>query len=238
MEKLITLVCLLGLFSTSALAEHDGVPHWTGEGELGFTAASGNSDTKNLNASLGVSREADDWTHTATLDLIKAEANDEDSADSKVFRTRSEYAFSERSYLFGGVRYSDDKFSGYDFQASITAGVGHTFVDSEHHRFEAAAGLGFRRERDETTREDDDDTIGSLEGLYEYRISDNATLTERLLVEAGTDNTFTESETSLLNRINGNLLLKLTYLFKRNSEVPPDTDKTDEIVTVSLVYGF
>ncbi len=238
MNQTKLLACLLVTFCTVANAEHEGVPHWQGEGELGYTAASGNTDSTNLNASLGISRESGAWKHSASLDLIQAEADDEDSADSKVFRARSEHAYGETSYLFAGTRYEDDKFSGFDFQASITAGIGRTFVDSEQHRFEASAGLGLRRLRDRFTREDEDDSIVTAEALYEYRIGENATLSEKLLIESGDENTYTESETALSTRINGNLSLKLTYLYKRNSDVPPDTDKNDEIVTVSLVYGF
>ncbi len=230
---------MLGILHTSvALAQDAATPVWQGEGELGYTAASGNTDSKNLNASLGISRETGAWKHSASLDLVQAEADDEDSADSRVFRARSEHAFGEHSYLFGATRYEDDRFSGFDFQASLTAGAGHLFVDSERHRFEASAGLGFRRLRDAVSRDDEDDAIATAEAKYEYRISENATLSENLLIETGEENTYSESETALTTRINGNLSLKLSYLYKRNSDVPEDTDKTDELVTVSLVYGF
>jgi putative salt-induced outer membrane protein len=58
------------------------------------------------------------------------------------------------------------------------------------------------------------------------------------LIESGDENTYSESDTSLTFRIVGNLAAKISYLVKRNSEVPPDIDKTDEITTVSLVYDF
>ncbi len=239
MKKSILLTCLLSTFHASVtVAQETKAPQWQGEGELGYTAASGNSDSKNLNASLNIGREAGSWKHSASLDLIQAEADDEDSANSKVFRARSEYAFGEKSNLFGATRYEDDQFSGFDFQASITGGAGHSFVDNETHSFEASAGLGFRRLRDQNTREDEDETIVTAEVIYEYRISETATLSENLLIEAGDENVYTESETALASKINGNLALKLSYLYKRNSEVPANTDKTDEIVTVSLVYGF
>ncbi len=239
MKKILLLACLFGTFCSSvAFAQDTAMPQWQGEGELGYTAASGNSDSKNLNASLEIGRESGAWKHSASLDLIKAEADDEDSADSRVFRARSEYRFSETAYLFGATRYEDDRFSGFDFQASISAGAGRVFVDSERHRFEASAGLGFRRLRDETSRDDEDDAIATAEAQYEYRISEHASLSENLLIETGEENTFTESETALSTRINGNLSLKLSYLVKRNSDVPEDTDRTDEIATVSLVYGF
>jgi putative salt-induced outer membrane protein len=92
---------------------------WKGVGELGYTSTSGNSDSENLNASLGISREIEKWKHSASLRTIQAESEGETSADSLVFKGRSEYAFGEKSYMFGKLRYEDDEFSGYDYQTSV-----------------------------------------------------------------------------------------------------------------------
>ena len=88
------------------------------------------------------------------------------------------------------------------------------------------------------TREDEDNTIVTGEARYAYRISETATLSEDLLVESGDDNTYTESNTALTSKINGNLALKLSYLVKHNSDVPDGTEKTDKITSISLIYGF
>lgn len=74
--------------------------------------------------------------------------------------------------------------------------------------------------------------------LYEYQISETAALTERLLLEAGEDNIYSESETALRARINGVLSARLSYLVKHNSDVAAGQDRSDRFVTVSLVYSF
>jgi putative salt-induced outer membrane protein YdiY len=73
---------------------------------------------------------------------------------------------------------------------------------------------------------------------YEYIVSETATFIQTILIEDGDENTYTESDTSLKIRIVGNLAAKMSYLLKRNSEVPSGTDKSDKITTVSLVYAF
>ncbi|NNE63504.1 MAG: DUF481 domain-containing protein, partial [Gammaproteobacteria bacterium] len=69
-------------------------------------------------------------------------------------------------------------------------------------------------------------------------ISETSKFGQTISIEEGEENTHTESETSLKLQIDGNLTAKLAYLIKRNSEVPANTEKTDKITTISLVYGF
>jgi putative salt-induced outer membrane protein len=211
---------------------------WQGEGELGFSSTSGNTESENLNASLGLSRQAENWKHSISLEAFRAKTDGETTVDLVELRERSEYGLSERSYAYGQLRYQDDEFSGYDYQATVTVGAGSRLLEGEKHRLDASAGVGVRRVKDSASGDSDDEGIVGADLLYEYIISETASLSERLLVEAGDDNTYSESETALATRINGALSAKISYLVKHNSEVPPGIEKTDRFVTVSLVYGF
>lgn len=223
----------------NAADEADSAPAlWKGVGELGLTTTSGNSDSENLNASLSLSREQDRWKHTALLETIKAESDGVASVDRVVFREKSQYAYSEDSYLFARLRYEDDEFSGYEYQASVTFGVGSRLIEDEHQLLDASVGLGGRSIKNSETGTTEDEGIVIGELLYEFKISPTATFSQTLLVENGAENTYSQSETALRTRINGNLAAKFNYLVKRNSEVPEDIEKQDEIVTIALVYEF
>ncbi len=211
---------------------------WKGEGELGFTSTSGNTDSENLNAKLGLSKETEKWKHSAVLQSIKAKTDNVSSADSFLFIEKSEYKLQEHTYLFSRLRYEDDRFSGYDYQASLTIGVGRRFINSTSQTLDMSAGIGYRQVKDSASRETDDEGIFSGDARYEFKISKTATFNQDVLVEAGEDNTYTQSNTALKTRINGNLASKINYQLKRNSEVPPGTEKTDKVLTVSLVYSF
>jgi len=211
---------------------------WKGEGELGFSSTSGNSDSENLNASLGLSREADNWKHSVALESLKTKTDGETSVDRFEFRERSEYGLGERSYLYGQLRYEDDEFSGYDYLASATIGAGSHLLATGSHLLDASAGLGVRRMKSSADGETEDEGIVGGDLWYEYTLGESAALTERLLLESGEKNTHSESETALRTRINGALSAKISYLVKHNSEVPPGIENTDRLMTVSLVYGF
>jgi putative salt-induced outer membrane protein len=237
-KRFLLAWCLFPLILNAAESTESNPGVWKGEGGLGFTSTSGNSDSENLNAILGITQEIDKWKHSASLRAIQAESDGETSADSLVFKGRSEYELGEKSYVFGKLRYEDDEFSGYDYQTSLAFGVGSRFIENELHLLDASIGLGFRSIKDSVTKDTEDEGIITADLIYEYKISETSTFKETVLVESGDENTHSESDTSLTIRIVGNLAAKISYLVKRNSDVPSGTDKTDEITTVSLLYKF
>ncbi len=238
LKRLAVLLCLLPMVLNAADNTETEQGGWKGEGALGFTSTSGNTDSKNLNASLSIAWESELWKHAASITAIRNEVDDEVSADSNVLKLRSERAVSEKSYLFGQLRYEEDEFSGYDNQTAVSFGAGSRFIENEKHLLDASAGLGYRSLEASDTGDTEEDGIVTADLHYEYKIDDSATFAETILVESGDENTHTESDTSLKTNINGNLAAKLSYLVKHNSDVPDGIDKSDEIVTVSLVYGF
>ena len=211
---------------------------WKGEGELGYTSTSGNSDSESLNTRLSISNEKDKWRHKAVIEALKTSADNVTSADRFVFTEKTEYQFGKKTYSFMSLRYEDDEFTGFVYQSSISLGIGSRFIESDVHVFDASAGLGYRRTKDALTMLIHEDGILKLEANYKYTISESAVFSEDLLVESGDENTHSESVTALKTKINGNLSSKISYTVKRNSDVAVGTEKTDTITTVSLIYGF
>ena len=211
---------------------------WKGEGELGFTSVSGNSDAENLNARLGIAVESGAWKHAGSIEAVRAETDGETSADYLRLREKSEYSIGEHSYIYGQFRYEDDEFSGYEYRTSLIVGIGQRLIDLETRRLDISAGIGSRHSEESESGDRIDEGILSGELFYEQKVGDNARFIEKILLETGDENTYFESETALSTKISDSLAAKVSYLVKRNSSPPPDTEKIDRITTVSLVYGF
>lgn len=211
---------------------------WKGEGALGYTDVSGNTESDSLNAKLGISKEKDKWKHSASIESLKSSTDNVTSADRLVLKEKSEYKIGTFSYLFGKLRYEDDEFSGFEYQASISFGAGSRFIHTESHALDASAGIGYRETKDELTRRVEDEGILTANAKYDWKISKSASFSEEISIESGDTNTYSESETALTTKINGNLASRINYLVKHNSDVPVGTEKTDRILTVSLVYSF
>ena len=233
MKKRLGIIILLMGMPVVVMASE-----WKGEGELGYTTTSGNSDSESLNTKLSVSKEKNKWRHKASIEALKSSTDNVTSADRFVFTEKTEYLFGEKTYSFVSLRYEDDEFTGFVYQSSVSLGIGSRFIESDTHVLDASAGLGFRRTKDVLTMLIHEDAILKLEANYKYTVSDNAILSEDVLVESGSENTHSESVTALKTKINGNLSSKISYAVKRNSNVPVGTKNTDTVTTVSLIYGF
>ena len=104
---------------------------WKGEGELGFTTTSGNTDSESLNTKLSISKQHEKWKHAATIEVLKTSTDDVTSADRFVFTEKTEYQFGEKTYSFVSLRYEDDEVSGFVYQSSISLGLGSKLIESD-----------------------------------------------------------------------------------------------------------
>lgn len=210
---------------------------WSSEAELGFIKTTGNTETESLNFKFGLNNKRKDWEHS-----LKAEAaNSSDSTGSTAERyflsLRTQYSLSERSYLFGRLQYEDDRFSGYNYQASEVFGYGRRLVNKDTLKVNAEAGSGIRQNNFENG-DSKSESIFLIGTDIDWKISKSASLTEALTSEVGEDRTISKSVTGLKTKINSSLSSKITYTVKHASEVPVGTKKTDTELAVTLVYAF
>jgi len=209
---------------------------WTGKGELGGSFASGNSENEALNAALGVKFTADKWTHT--LGFAGNYGNDGDSTTAQRWELRgqSDYQFTDRAYGFGAGRYEDDRFSAYDYQASLSGGLGYKLIDSERTKLWVQGGPGYRFAEVRDTGESEDGLVFRGDLGFDYQVTETTKIVERFLVEAGSDNTYVQNDLGLEVTIKGALALRLGYQVRHNTDVAPDVEKTDTLATIGLIY--
>jgi len=230
-KRLLTFL-IMAATSTAATANE-----WTGEGEVGFTSTSGNTDSESLNAKLGIGLEHNKWKHEAELSALKSSDSGVDSADRMEFKEKSQYQFGKKTYAYVALRHEEDEFSGFDHQSMISIGLGYPLIAAEKHKLDGTLGIGYREtETDLGIEEQEAIYNGGLK--YKYTISKTAAFNQNVYVESGDSNTYSLSETFLKLVVNGNLSAKMGYEVKHNSDVPAGVDKTDTKTTVTLVYGF
>lgn len=210
-----------------------------GEGELGYTVNSGNTNNKNLNARLGLAYLVDSWIHSFDLSLQRVEESEVTTTDRVQFSEKSLYNFTKHDYVFGAFRYDDDKFSGFDHQTTITAGYGRRWIDSDTTLFETELGAGYKETETNTNPAvKDGNAVIRLGMKFTKKLTDTTNFSQVLLIESTSPNDFIESQTGLKVSVDKNLALKLTYVRKRNSNPPVGNGKTDSTSSVTLVYSF
>lgn len=210
---------------------------WSGHADLGYTAASGNTETSRLQAAFGLQYEVAPWTHSLELATLQEEEGGDDTSDRFEAEAKTEYALSEASYVFGDVIYERDEFGGVFERTSETLGYGRKLLNTDVHTLEAELGVGARQSEFQDGSEEEEGIVRAA-AHYHRHLSESASFDQGLLIEAGDSNTYVESETALKLRINGNLYAKLGYTVKYNDTVPAGVEDTDKYTSVNLSYEF
>ena len=209
---------------------------WTGKGELGGSFASGNSENEAINAALEVKNSYDKWTHTLGFAGNYGNDGSDTTAERWELRGQTQYQFTDRAYGFGAGRYEDDRFSAYDFQASLSGGLGYKFIDNDRTKLWVQGGPGYRFAELRDTGESEDGLIFRGDLGFDHQLTETTKIVERFLVEAGSDNTYLQNDIGLQVAINGALALRLGYQVRHNTDVAPGIEKTDTLATVGLIY--
>jgi len=238
MKKLMMAASIALVTVTCAQAADKTDRSWHGEGDLAFNKASGNSSSETLLAKLKLVYEWDRWTHTGQIQAINTSENDARSAEAYTLRAKSDFDISDTLYGFGAFRYEDNRFSGYEYQSSLTAGLGKRIINTDVTQFNIEGGLGYRRSEEMDAGEKFDEAIAIGAAKYYRTITDTTQFESDVNIESGEDNTYVESVVGLKVRINASLALKMAYTVKHNTDVPDGTKNTDTLTSVGLNYSF
>ncbi len=210
---------------------------WTSEAELGFVQTTGNTETESLNLKLAVDNKRKNWEHSLKLASMRSSDSLGTTAERYLVLIKSQYILNESSYLFDRLQYENDRFSGYDYQASEVIGYGRHLVTNDIFKLSAEIGMGVRQNALENGATQSE-AIVVIASDFEWKISPSATLSEDLTIDIGDDRTISKSITALTTKINSSLSSKITYTVRNASEVPVGTKKTDTELAATLVYTF
>lgn len=235
------LAALLLAASVGAHAE------WSGKGQAGLVFARGNTDTDTINLKLDMADEVDLWKHALTMAALRAATDGETTADRYMAGWQSNYKFTDKAFWFGGLRYEKDKFSGFDFQASLTTGVGYSFYDTKEIKFSGQVGVGYRQSRTDSDAIPPHHSAGDaifVAGLnYENQITATTKVLDKLSLESGSDDTLVSNFLGLEVKVSTALALAVGVDARYHTDPPGNADgttrkKLDTLSTVNLVYSF
>src|SRR5262245_64047249 len=101
------------------VARADDLPEgWSGKGQVGYVMSRGNSETDAANAKLDLYLLRRNWKHNLQLDGLFGRSAGITSAQRWDARLQSDYEITARLFSFGALSYQDDRFSGFEYQAS------------------------------------------------------------------------------------------------------------------------
>ncbi len=217
---------------------------WKSSVELGFIRTTGNTETQTTALKADVVYEVDKWRHTGHAEGYGQESENDlgesvVSAERYELSGKSDYKFSELDYAFGQIRLKKDRFSGFEYENSVSLGYGRKAIKKDNMELDLEIGPGIRFVKPDNG-ESDSEALLVLAGKYWWAITDNSKFTQDLNFDIGEEYTESKSVTGVQANINKTLALKFTYTIRHKSEVPDPatTEKTDTEAAVTLVYNF
>jgi putative salt-induced outer membrane protein len=224
---------------------------WMGKGQFGFLDSRGNSDAESINGNIDMTRYDGDWKNEAFVSGLYGKSSGVVSAERWETRLQTNYTFTDGIFAFGGLRFEHDMFDGFQYQASVTGGLGDKFINTDDTKLTGQIGVGYRRLRPElifkdpdgvvTSRELQDATgeaIGTIGVDFSHALTKTTVLTDKFLMEAGSDNTLLHDEVAVNVKVSDKLALSVGYGITDNTNPPPTIKKVDTVTTVNLVFSF
>tara|TARA_R110002111_G_scaffold111835_7_gene171606 strand:- start:377 stop:1210 length:834 start_codon:yes stop_codon:yes gene_type:complete len=233
-SMLFRLSAVLLVFSTGLV--HAGA--WKGEAGAGLLTTSGNSETESLNGKFLLDWTSAPWKNSFTATALNNGDTDGRTAERYTVGDQLDYNFTERDYAFGAIDWEKDLFGPTRERTAETVGYGRHVLIGPVHFLDAEIGAGARQSEEQGTGDKESEAIGRFGGKYRWVISDTSQFAQSVKVEYGSSNTFTEAVSELKLSIIGNLFAAVAFTVRNNTDVPPDTEKTDTVTSFNLSYAF
>lgn len=175
---------------------------WTGSGELGVVATSGNTETSSLSGRLEATRSWAEGTLRLTASALRAEETETErraigatpddvrivetsdtrlAAESYSAAAQYDHELTERLFAFGSTRWERDELAGIADRVSVGAGLGRIWADREELASRASLGVTYTREEGTSGLERD---FAGLRVSWDYRrlLTETTTYTHALVV--------------------------------------------------------
>jgi len=211
---------------------------WSGEVTLGGSRSTGNTDRDQASGTLKLNYIRNLWSNEAKLNFDYARKDDETSARRIVSSMETRYGPRGSFYGFAFVQYEDDKFSGFDFEITESAGLGYGLIDTEIVTWSLEVGPGGRQSVVSETSKTESEIVGRANSEFAWNISSTAKFTNDTTMTTGNDRTTTENTTALSTTIIGELSGRISFQIRHNSSPVAETKSTDTLSKISLAYQF
>ncbi len=229
--------------------------HFSGKGQVGFVASQGNAQGKSANVALDLNYLTGSWKHSLDLAALYGQSLGVVSAERWTAIWQSNRKISSDAYVFGSLRYEHDMFDGFQYQASAALGLGYTVLHNKSTTLSTQLGAGYTVTRPETLTDipltnptrifiertalpSERYAIGTLGVDYQQKLTGTTTLSDKLLVNAGSVNTMLTNNLAFVVKVSTKLALSLGYEIQDNTHPPGAIKHLDSTETANLVYAF
>ncbi|HUI60885.1 MAG TPA: DUF481 domain-containing protein [Steroidobacteraceae bacterium] len=224
---------------------------WYGAGQAGLVISSGNTDTTAANARLDLARTDGPWKNTVYVGGLYSKSNGILAGESIEGRYELDHKITDRFFWFGNADAMRDRFSGFNYQATLATGIGYKFIDSDATKLDGIVGVGYQRLQPQTIMKDpsgkvterinlpsEGDAVG-IAGLdFAQHLSKSTALTDKLYITTGSLNTSIANDLALTVAMSDRLAVSLGYGIRDNTKPAAGVKKLNQLTTANVVYNI
>ncbi len=213
-------------------------PALTGSIDFGGILRTGNTENGGVKGQLKLTYKNDRWQHKGTAEASYLKSRTDTLEQKFELEYESNYDIRDNLFAFGLANYTDDRFSGFDYELLTAAGLGVRLFDEGPVKWEVTAGPSLRYAELADSDERETSPGARLTNDITWQISDNAFLGNETEVLWDRERVTVDNDTSLKMRIVEQLSGKISFNTRYRSNVPDDTENTDTTTRASIVYDF
>ena len=211
--------------------------NWKGEGQIGASHSSGNTNSAGLSAGLSLARQGIDWLHKLRAQADYQRTNGKTSVERYLTEIEPQYRINERTFAYGLGRWEHDRILGYNTRWNLSGGLGYKVIDNKKMTLSLKGGPAFRQT--DFVDGGNDTELTALAGLdFGWQLSPTLRLTQVASTIIGEANGSTSSQTALNAKLTGALSARIAYSAQIDTSPPPGIESVDTQTRFSLVYGF
>ena len=210
---------------------------WHGEGELGASKVTGNTDTTDIAVGIHLTKEGLKWTHKFNFTADYQHAQGVAGVDKYLAGYEANYKINARIFTFGLLQWDRDHFAGFNTRVTESVGLGYNIFHTPALVWDVTLGPAFRQ-IDQVAGPMQYDVEARLATHLAWNISDATVLTEDMSFYIGGGNNTSQATTAITTKLIGALAARASFNIKKETARGPGTKKTDTASRVTLVYGF
>ncbi|MEL0250950.1 MAG: DUF481 domain-containing protein [Novosphingobium sp.] len=210
---------------------------WTGEGEAGAFANTGNAPGIGLVGGFKMLVEGANWRIGTNARADYQETADVVTREQYRVSAEPNYKFDERGYLFGLGQYEKDRFQGFASRYSVSGGLGYNLLKSDDAKLSIKGGPAWR-----VTNPVDGERESVVAGLAsmeaKFKLTPTLTYSQDASAYVDAEGSTFYTLAALDSRLIGKLKARLSYMVQY--ETAPELGRigTDTTSRLTLVYGF
>lgn len=242
--KYRTLALAAVLAASTALFGQDTTAEkpWASSIGAGVAITSGNTDTRNINASLSTRYDPKQrFVFKADALMLRGETDGETQVDRATAAARGEYSLSERTFTFGEVSYLRDPFKDITYLVAPVAGLGYRIIRSDTRNLTVDGAVGMILEDNAVFGTSSDASVKAGED-FDWALSPTSKFTQKLTGLWRADDfgdAYYHFEAGLATAIVTRIELKIAYAYDHQTRPPSaEIEKGDSALFAALVYKF